>query len=78
MPQDPLSRGTSGAPNPPHRRGSIIWPVLLITLGVMLLAQEFLPSWDLTRTWPLLLVVIGVLMLIQSGRPPRPPEGPRL
>lgn len=59
-------------------RGSLTWPVILITLGLMLLAEEFLPRWGLTKTWPLLLVVVGIVKLIDSGRPPRPPEGPRL
>lgn len=59
-------------------RVSLTWPVVLITLGLMLLADEFLPQWDFQRTWPVLLVVFGVLKLIDSGRPPRPPEGPRV
>jgi hypothetical protein len=62
----------------PFYRGSLTWPVILITLGLMLLADQFLPAWDFSRTWPVLLVVIGVLKLIDSGRPPRPPEGPRI
>jgi hypothetical protein len=44
----------------------------------MLLAEQFLPDWGFSKTWPVLLVVIGVVKLIDSGRPPRPPEGPRL
>ena len=60
------------------QRASLTWPVLLITLGVMLLLDEFVPRWDFVRTWPILLVVFGVLKLIESGRPPRPPEGPRV
>jgi hypothetical protein len=60
------------------QRASLTWPVLLITLGLMLLADEFVPRWDFERTWPVLLVVFGVLKLIESGRPPRPPEGPRI
>jgi len=60
------------------QRVSLTWPVLLITLGLMLLADEFLPRWDFERTWPVLLVVFGVVKLIESGRPPRPPEGPRI
>ncbi len=51
---------------------------MLITLGLMLLAGEFFPQWDFESTWPVLLVVFGVLKLIESGRPPRPPEGPRV
>jgi Domain of unknown function (DUF5668) len=59
-------------------RAGLTWPVLLIALGLMLLADEFVPGWDFGRTWPVLLVVFGVLRLIESGRPPRPPVGPRL
>lgn len=60
------------------QRTSLTWPVLLITLGLMLLADEFLPRWDFERTWPVLLVVFGVLKLIDSARPPRPPVGPKI
>lgn len=60
------------------QRASLTWPVMLITLGLMLLAGEFFPQWDFESTWPVLLVVFGVLKLIESGRPPRPPEGPRV
>ncbi|HUI41240.1 MAG TPA: DUF5668 domain-containing protein [Terriglobia bacterium] len=59
-------------------RASLTWPVVLITLGLMFLADQFEPQWGFRRTWPVLLVVIGVLKLIESGRPPRPPAGPRL
>lgn len=62
----------------PFYRGSLTWPVVLIALGLMLLAEQFLPDWGFHKTWPVLLVVIGVLKLIDSGRPPRPPEGPRV
>jgi hypothetical protein len=61
-------------------RGSLTWPVLLITLGAMFLLDELAPQWDFRRTWPVLLVVIGILKLIDASRPrpPRPPVGPRL
>ncbi len=66
-------------PSPPSsQRGGLTGPVILITLGVMFLVEEFVPHWAFNRTWPVLLVVIGVLKLIDSGRPPRPPEGPRV
>jgi len=50
----------------------------LITLGVILLLDQFVPGWGIGRTWPVLLVVIGVVKLLESGRAPRPPEGPRV
>lgn len=66
-------------PSPPSTyRGSLAWPVILITLGVMFLLHELVPGWNIGKTWPVLLVVIGVLKLLDSTRPPRPPQGPRI
>jgi len=59
-------------------RPGLMGPVLLIALGIVFLISEFVPDWGLGKTWPILLIVIGVLKLLDSGRPPRPPEGPRL
>lgn len=59
-------------------RPSLMWPVLLIALGVLFLLHEFIPGWGLGKTWPVILVLIGVLRLLDVSRPPRPPEGPRI
>ena len=64
--------------NPSSYRGSFTGPVILITLGVIFLLEEFVPHWGFSKTWPVLLVVFGILKLLDSTRPPRPPEGPRL
>jgi hypothetical protein len=53
-------------------------PVILISLGMMFLLDQFLPGWGIGRTWPLLLVIVGVLKLVDSTRPPRAPQGPRI
>ena len=63
---------------PPTRSGSLMWPVLLITLGAMFLLDQFIPGWGIGRTWPVLLVIIGVLKLLGSTRPPQGPQGPRI
>ena len=64
---------------PPHtRRPSLMWPVILIALGVLFLLHEFIPGWGLGKTWPVILLLIGVLWLVDMSRPPRPPEGPRI
>jgi membrane-bound ClpP family serine protease len=64
---------------PPTRyRASLTWPVILITLGVVFLVDEFVPGWGISKTWPVLLVVIGVMKLLDSTRPPHPPQGPRI
>jgi Domain of unknown function (DUF5668) len=73
-----LPEGSLGAGGLSRGHVSLTWPVLLITLGLMLLADQFAPAWNFHRTWPVLLVVFGVLKLIDSGRPPRPPAGPRI
>jgi len=67
---------STDAPTP--QRTGVTGPVVLITLGIMLLVDQIVPGWGFGKTWPLLLVVIGVLKLIDLGRPPRPPEGPRV
>jgi hypothetical protein len=61
----------------PRRRHGLTGPVILIVLGIMFLADQFLPGWGIGRTWPVLLVVMGVLKLLDFGRPPRPPVGPQ-
>ncbi|MGA3167060.1 MAG: DUF5668 domain-containing protein [Terriglobia bacterium] len=65
-------------PQPSYRRSGLMFPVLLILLGVMFLLDQFVPGWGIGKTWPVLLVVIGVLKLLDTTRPPRPPEGPRI
>ena len=66
-------------PTPPtQRRTSLMGPVILITIGLMFLIAQFVPGWGFGRTWPALLIVIGVIKLLDVGRPPRPPEGPRI
>ena len=47
------------------RSHSLMWPIILITVGVLFLVQEFagwrFDFWD--HTWPLLLIVIGGVIL---------------
>jgi len=67
------------SPSPPTwYRGSLMWPVVLIALGVLLLLREFVPGWGFNHTWPVLLILIGLVKLVDVSRPPRPPEGPRI
>lgn len=67
-----------GSSRTTQRRASLFLPIILITLGLIFLLNEFLPHWGIEKTWPILLVVIGVLKLLDATQPPRPPEGPRV
>ena len=48
----------------PHR--GLIGGLVLITLGILFLVVEFVPSVDFGDLWPILLVVIGIGLLIKS------------
>lgn len=68
----------TNAPTMRRRRGSLVWPILLIGLGVLFLLQNLglLPwsTWrDLLPLWPLVLVLFGVELLLGAspGRPLR-------
>lgn len=63
---------------PTQHRASLMGPVVLIVIGLMFLISQFFPGWGFGKTWPALLIVIGVIKLLDVGRPPRPPEGPRI
>jgi len=65
-------------PSPAHHHGGLMFPVLLMVVGLMFLLDQLVPGWGINKTWPVLLVVIGVLKLVDVTRPPRPPEGPRV
>jgi phage shock protein C len=60
-------------PYPPRRhkdRGNLIGGLVLITLGALFLADEFIPHVNFSDLWPLILVAIGIGLLINnfSGR----------
>ena len=53
--------------NPQHKnRGNLIGGLVLITLGVLFLADEFMPHVSFGDLWPVILIVIGAGLLINS------------
>jgi hypothetical protein len=46
-----------------HEHYGLLGPILLVTIGLMFLVGQFIPSWGVGRTWPVLLIVIGVSKL---------------
>lgn len=46
-----------------NRTGSTIAGVILILLGGLFLAEEFLPDFDFEKYWPLILIFVGIGLL---------------
>ena len=50
-----------------HRmRGNVIGGIVLITVGVLFLAESLIPGFCFWDYWPVLLVVLGILLLVRS------------
>jgi phage shock protein PspC (stress-responsive transcriptional regulator) len=50
-----------------HRdEGKLIFATVLIFLGLIFLAHNFIPFWNFTKLWPLILVIVGLAFLISS------------
>ena len=65
-PEGPSSRHGDGG-----RRAAIVAGVILVGLGALFLAGEFMPSFDPSLAWPAASVVLGVVLVILSIRPGR-------
>ena len=50
------------------RRPTFVWPVVLITAGVLFLLDEF-TRYDFDRTWPILLIAIGLALVAGRSMP---------
>jgi phage shock protein C len=75
-PQPPREEPKNPADNPKkenpfpaqssRKKGSLIGGLILITLGALFLADEFLPNIDFGDLWPVILIVIGAGLLINA------------
>lgn len=52
------------------RRGSTIFGLLLIGIGLYFLARNWLPQVEFDRFWPLVLILLGALLLLSALRRP--------
>jgi len=70
-PEDMESQEKPQKPNPESRnRGNLIGGLVLIALGAIFLADQFIPRIDFGDLWPVILIVIGIALLINAfGRP---------
>jgi hypothetical protein len=48
------------------RTRGLMGPVVLITLGVLFLIDQYSHRYSFTELWPILLIVIGVVKVAQS------------
>jgi phage shock protein C len=49
-----------------RQRGNLIGALVLITLGFLFLADEFIPHINFGDLWPVILIVIGIGLLVNS------------
>ncbi len=62
--QEPASTPTPPPdPSPRRERSGLIGGLVLITLGLLFLADNFIPDVRFGDFWPLILIVIGAGML---------------
>jgi phage shock protein PspC (stress-responsive transcriptional regulator) len=60
----PENTGASVNVTSNSKQGSLIAGSVLILLGALFLADEFLPDFDFGRYWPLILIFIGIGLLL--------------
>lgn len=51
-----------------RNEGSLIAGIILITLGGLFLAGQFIPRINFGDLWPVLLIVVGILIIFGSSR----------
>lgn len=49
-------------------RGNLLWGVVLVVIGLLFLANNFIPGFRFGDYWPVILIVIGVGMLLKPRR----------
>jgi phage shock protein PspC (stress-responsive transcriptional regulator) len=67
-PAPPAPAPVTPGPEPHSHRGGLTGGLILILIGGIFLASQFVPGLDIGRLWPLILVAIGISMILRSGR----------
>jgi len=52
----------------PARKDGTLGGVLLVSIGLLILANNLFPQFDISDYWPLILVAVGVLLILKSRR----------
>ena len=50
------------------KKHNLVGGIILIALGAVFLAENFLPTYRLNKFWPLLLIVLGLAVLWKAGK----------
>lgn len=45
-----------------------VWGTILIIVGLLLLAENFIPAFHFSDYWPIILIVIGLGLILRSTR----------
>ena len=73
MSSDPQQQNAPPQPQQPpkqeEKRGSIVGGMVLLAIGLLFLANNFLPDFHFEDWWPLILVAIGAGLLYKAVRP---------
>jgi len=54
--------------NSDRKRSNAVVALILISLGILFLLNNFLPRFNFGRLWPLILIVIGLAILAQGSK----------
>jgi len=69
-----MSNETTNQPEPSMRTGgrtrggSVVGGVVMVVVGLLFLANNFIPGFHFEDYWPVILVVIGIGMLLKPRR----------
>lgn len=50
------------------RNGNVVVGLIVLLLGLLLLAQNFIPGFEFAKLWPLLLIAFGIIIIANSSR----------
>lgn len=51
-----------------YRRGGLMGPAILITIGSLFLIERWMPEYGFHELWPVILIVIGLVKLLDGSR----------
>ena len=68
-PTQPDSSQPPPAPAPTEHRGGASVGIVLVIIGGLFLAHNFLPHFHFGDLWPLILILLGVAILSKTSRP---------